>query len=86
MRRGKPDWKSEAEDNLYRGPDGVVYQPSTHIEAALAKAAVPASVVLEILEDAGRRVGIGDYRPKFGRFQVVRFEVVKEKVATVSTA
>jgi hypothetical protein len=149
VRRGKPDWKAETEHSLYRGPDGMIYQPATHIEAALAKAAtnfqipgkrkktykdlvrtcvlidpqavphvhqewtvennglgrpvivnrarvmryrpqfdrwaleftltitdqeLPSSVVLEILQDAGRRVGIGDYRPKFGRFQVTRFE------------
>lgn len=31
----------------------------------------------EILEHAGQFVGIGDYRPKFGRFDVVSFEEVK---------
>lgn len=30
--------------------------------------------VKEILDHAGRRVGIGDWRPKFGRFMVTRFE------------
>ncbi|MBM3254654.1 MAG: hypothetical protein FJZ16_10395 [Candidatus Omnitrophica bacterium] len=28
----------------------------------------------QILEEAGATKGIGDYRPKFGRFEVVRFE------------
>lgn len=31
-------------------------------------------VVQEILAEAGRSVGIGDYRPRYGRFEVVRFE------------
>jgi hypothetical protein len=149
MRRGKKDWRAEAEENLYRTPEGTVYQPAVHIESAIVKASVnyqipgkrkktykdlcrtglliepdaiphvhqawkiennqlgrpvivnrgrvmryrpelmpwaldftisiiddelPPSVVLEILQDAGRRVGIGDYRPKFGRFQVVAWE------------
>jgi len=34
------------------------------------------SVVKEILEYAGAYVGIGDYRPKFGRFIVTKFEEV----------
>jgi hypothetical protein len=33
--------------------------------------------VLEILQHAGRRCGIGDWRPKFGRFSVVKFETRK---------
>lgn len=28
----------------------------------------------QILEEAGQTKGIGDYRPKFGRFEVVKFE------------
>lgn len=35
-------------------------------------------VVKEILEFAGRNVGIGDWRPKYGRFSVEKFEVIKE--------
>ena len=31
------------------------------------------SVVKDIMEYAGRRVGIGDYRPRFGRFMVTEF-------------
>lgn len=34
---------------------------------------LPADVVLDILQDAGKRVGLGDYRPKFGRFMVTQF-------------
>lgn len=37
---------------------------------------LPAEVVREILEHAGRYVGIGDYRPKFGRFAVTAFREV----------
>ena len=38
---------------------------------------LPAPMLHDILTLAGKAVGIGDYRPKFGRFDVVRFEVVK---------
>ena len=32
-------------------------------------------VLEEILQEAGRAVGIGDYRPRFGRFIVTQFEI-----------
>jgi hypothetical protein len=32
--------------------------------------------VKEILDYAGRFVGIGDYRPKYGRFQVTQWNKV----------
>lgn len=32
----------------------------------------------EILNTAGKYKGIGDYRPKFGRFEVVEFEKIEE--------
>jgi len=38
---------------------------------------VPENVVNDVLLLAGKTVGIGDFRPKFGRFMVTRFEVVK---------
>ena len=38
---------------------------------------VPHNVVNEVLSLAGRTVGIGDFRPRFGRFMVTKFEVVK---------
>ena len=155
---GAKDYTEEWRDYLYVTTDGQVYQPATHIEAAMVKAAVnfkitgkrgktykdlfraavfvtpeqilhgmetPESLdadadkpfyldlrpvviqrsrvvrirpafkagwelefTIECLDDeispellhdvlilAGRTVGIGDYRPKFGRFSVVRFEV-----------
>jgi hypothetical protein len=34
-----------------------------------------ANVVNEVLALAGRTVGIGDFRPRFGRFMVTKFEV-----------
>ncbi len=33
-------------------------------------------LVKDVLAEAGRYVGIGDYRPKYGRFEVVSFERV----------
>lgn len=39
---------------------------------------VPANVVNEVLQLAGRTVGIGDFRPRFGRFMVTHFERVKD--------
>lgn len=38
---------------------------------------IPHNVVLEVLTLAGRTVGIGDFRPRFGRFIVTKFEVRK---------
>ena len=32
----------------------------------------------EILSQAGRLVGVGDFRPTYGRFQVTRFEVLRQ--------
>ncbi len=37
--------------------------------------ALPPETLHEILEYAGRYVGIGDYRPKFGLFEVTRWDV-----------
>lgn len=38
---------------------------------------IPFEIVNEVLILAGKTIGIGDYRPKFGRFMVSRFEVEK---------
>lgn len=38
---------------------------------------VPFQMVNDILVQAGKAVGIGDYRPRFGRFMVTKFELVK---------
>jgi len=34
----------------------------------------------QILEDAGKYYGIGDYRPEFGLFKVVKFEKIAQEV------
>ncbi len=39
---------------------------------------VQADVLSEILNEAGRAVGIGDFRPRYGRFSVVTFEMVAQ--------
>ncbi len=38
---------------------------------------VNGKIIEEILEYAGTSVGIGDFRPRFGRFEVVSFEKIK---------
>jgi hypothetical protein len=38
---------------------------------------LPFEILSDVLTLAGKTVGIGDYRPKFGRFMVTRFELVK---------
>jgi len=40
---------------------------------------ISGEVLRELLETAGREKGIGTYRPKFGRFEVLEFEAVKPK-------
>ncbi len=38
---------------------------------------IPHNVLNEVLSLAGRTVGVGDFRPRFGRFMVTKFEVSK---------
>lgn len=38
---------------------------------------LPSDILQDILVLAGKAVGVGDYRPKFGRFAVQHFEVLK---------
>lgn len=38
---------------------------------------LPFEILNDALTLAGKTVGIGDYRPKFGRFMVTKFELVK---------
>lgn len=38
---------------------------------------IPPNIVQDVLTMAGKTVGIGDFRPKFGRFSIARFEVHK---------
>jgi hypothetical protein len=37
---------------------------------------ISGAILKQILEEAGRYFGVGDYRPKFGRFEVINFEKV----------
>jgi len=47
---------------------------SCEFEIIILDEQLPFDVVKEILEYAGRYNGIGDYRPRFGRFTVTQFE------------
>lgn len=38
---------------------------------------VPQSDLLEVITNAGRLIGLGDFRPTYGRFQVTSFEVIR---------
>lgn len=35
------------------------------------------AILKEVVGNAGKFVGVGDYRPKYGRFQVVSFKLIK---------
>lgn len=37
---------------------------------------IPISTLNEILTHAGMRKGIGDYRPRYGRFMITKFEIL----------
>lgn len=57
---------------------------SVEFEIILNDPAVPISVIHEILEHAGKYVGIGDWRPEkkgmFGKFMISSFKEVKNKI------
>lgn len=55
----------------------LMVNPGWELEFAIdvIDAQLPQAVVKEALIEAGRAVGIGDYRPRYGRFNVVSFEV-----------
>ena len=38
---------------------------------------IPPDVVKSVLDQSGKVCGVGDFRPRFGRFMVTKFEVVK---------
>lgn len=42
---------------------------------------IPPIALHQALNDAGRLVGVGDFRPSFGRFTVTRFEVLADDLA-----
>jgi hypothetical protein len=39
---------------------------------------ITSSIIRSILEDAGKFIGIGNYRPRYGRFKVIKFELNKK--------
>lgn len=49
---------------------------ATFILAVLVPEYVSPDVLQEVIENAGRLVGIGDFRPTYGRFAVASFEVL----------
>lgn len=38
------------------------------------------SFLYEVIQNAGRLVGVGDFRPTYGRFNIVKFKVLKDEV------
>lgn len=38
---------------------------------------IPPALLLDVLVQAGKLVGMGDFRPTFGRYQITKFEVVE---------
>lgn len=38
---------------------------------------VPPSMLNEVIQSAGRLIGVGDFRPSYGRFQIIGFHVVE---------
>ena len=39
---------------------------------------IPPQLLHATLSNAGRLIGVGDFRPTYGRFQIVRFEVLRD--------
>ena len=39
---------------------------------------VPQELLLKVLNDAGRLIGVGDFRPTYGRFQVSKIQILKD--------
>ena len=44
----------------------------------LDESAIPVQVLNAVIVKAGQSIGIGDYRPRFGRFIVTKFEELKD--------
>lgn len=49
---------------------------TAHLQVLLPEYVSPA-LLNEVIQSAGRLVGVGDFRPTFGRFQVTNFRVVE---------
>ena len=39
---------------------------------------IPQEMLLDVISQAGRLVGVGDFRPTYGRFQVIRYRLTDE--------
>ena len=52
----------------------------THLLRVILPEYISSDFLLQVIVDAGRFVGIADYRPTFGRFQVVNYEVLADDV------
>lgn len=50
---------------------------ATFLLSVLTPEYIPPALLLDVLTQAGRLVGVGDFRPTFGRFQITRFELVE---------
>lgn len=51
---------------------------ATVILSVLQPGYIPAATLLEVLQDAGRFVGVGDFRPTHGRFAVESYRVLAD--------
>jgi hypothetical protein len=51
---------------------------SAKFDVIVTDESIPSQVVREVLETAGLRVGVGDYRPKFGLFSVSGFDEIEK--------
>lgn len=49
---------------------------ATFVLSVLTPEYIPPALLLDVLVQAGKLVGMGDFRPTFGRFQITKFEVV----------
>ena len=50
----------------------------TFILMVLVPEYISPSILADVIADAGRLVGVGDFRPTYGRFAMTRFEVLKD--------
>lgn len=50
---------------------------ATFVLTVLTPEYIPPALLLDVLVQAGKLVGMGDFRPTFGRFQITKFEVVE---------
>lgn len=78
-----PKWEVDRRPVVIKGARIVRERPkfnnwSLSFSLEVLEDQLPAEVLKEVLDQAGK-VGIGDYRPRFGRFIVTRFDMEEEK-------